>query len=154
MADTQTGKGASFEPDTDFPAGRIKVRVVTPERILVDTEATGVTMPGEAGVLAAGPGSTPQLTAIGAGDLIISGGDAGGEQKLVVARGFAEILPDRVTVLVEYAESPDKVDKAAAEQLLQEGKKAEQEAGQDPAKYSAARRTVLEAEAKLGRPGQ
>jgi F-type H+-transporting ATPase subunit epsilon len=154
MADTQTGQGAHFEPESDFAAGRIKVRVVTPERILVDTDATMITMPGEAGVLAAGPGSAPQLTAIGAGDLIIAGGDAGGEQKFVVARGFAEILPDRVTVLVEYAEVPDKVDKAAAETLLKEGEKAEQDAGQDPAKYSAARRTVLEAEAKLGRPGQ
>jgi hypothetical protein len=46
------------------------------------------------------------------------------------------------------------VDMSAAEEQFQEGKKAEQEAGQDPAKYSAARRTVLEAEAKLGRPGQ
>jgi F-type H+-transporting ATPase subunit epsilon len=151
MADNSTPE---FSNDTDFPSGRIKVRVVTPERILVDTDATMITMPGEAGVLAAGPGSAPQLTAIGAGDLIIQGGDAGGEQKFIVARGFAEILPDRVTVLVEYAEAPDKVDKSAAEEQLQDGRKAEQDAGQDPAKYGAARRTVLEAEAKLGRPGQ
>jgi F-type H+-transporting ATPase subunit epsilon len=150
MADSKTPE---FSNDTDFPSGRIKVRVVTPEHILMDTDATMITMPGEAGVLAAGPGSAPQLTAIGAGDLIITGGDAG-EQKFIVARGFAEILPDRVSVLVEYAESPEKVDKSAAEEQFQEGKKAEQEAGQDPAKYSAARRTVLEAEAKLGRPGQ
>ena len=153
MAETQSGN-ATFDPSGDFAAGRIKVRLVTPERILVDTDATAITMPGETGVLAAGPGSTPQLTAIGAGDLTIAGGEAGGEQKFIVARGFAEILPDRVTVMVEYAERPDQVDKAAAEEQLQAGKKAEQEAGQDPAKYTAARRTVLEAEAKLGRPGQ
>lgn len=148
MADTETGSGQQFQ------AGRLRVRVVTPERTLLDTNAASITMPGETGVLSAGPGSTPQLTAIGAGDLIVTGAESGGEQKFVVARGFAEILPDRVTVLVEYAQPPDKVDKAAAEQLLREGQKAEQDAGQDPAKYDAARRTVLEAEARLGRPGQ
>lgn len=140
--------------ETTFEGNRLKVRVVTPERILVDTDATAVTMPGQAGVLEVMPGASPLLLAIGAGDLIIAGGEAGGDQKFVVARGFAEVLPDRVTVLVEYAAKPEEVDKAAAEQLLQEGQKRQSEAGQDPAKYDAARQMVLEAEAKLGRPGQ
>ncbi len=136
-----------------FEQNRLKIRVVTPERILVDTNATSVTLPGETGVLEALPGAAPLLTAIGAGDLLITGGDAGGEQRFVVARGFAEILPDRVTVLVEYAEEPDKVDKAAAEQQLKDGQKQVSDAGDDPQRYAAARLTVLEAEAKLGRSG-
>lgn len=146
MADTQP---------TRFEAGKLKVRVVTPERILLDTNASSVTLPGEAGVLEPLPGAAPLLTAIGAGELVVTGAEGGaGDQRLIVARGFAETLPDRVTVLVEYAERPEAVDKAAAEQQLREGEKQVAEAGDDLARYTAARRTVLEAEAKLGRAGQ
>ena len=106
-----------------------------------------------AGVLEVLPGAAPLMTAIGAGDLLLAGGE-GGEQKLVVARGFAEVLPDRITVLVEYAEAPDAVDKSRAEEQLREGEKQVGEAGDDPQKYAAARMVVLEAEAKLGRAGQ
>ncbi len=145
--------------ETNYAQGKLKVRVVTPERILIDTEADSITLPGQAGVLEALPGAAPLLTAIGAGDLVIRGasggtGGEGGEQKYVVARGFAEVLPDRITVLVEYAEAPDKVDHAAAEKQLQDGQKQQSDAGDDPAKYAAARMVVLEAEAKLGRAGQ
>ncbi len=141
--------------DTQFEQGRLKVRVVTPERILVEADATSVVLPGETGVMEVLPGAAPLLTAIGAGELVVSGGTgtAASNQKLVVARGFAEVLPDRVTVLVEYAEAPDAVDKRAAEKQLQDGQKLVAEAGQDPARYGAARLLVLEAEAKLGRSG-
>ncbi len=147
MAETTHTDPVQFDPN------RLKVRVVTPEQILLDVDAASVTLPGEAGVLEPLPGSAPLLTAIGAGELIVSGG-AGGEQRLIVARGFAEVLPDRVTVLVEYAERPESVDKAAAEQQLQQGQKLVADAGDDPARYDAARQVVLEAEAKLGRAGQ
>ena len=138
--------------DTQFEPGRLKVRVVTPERVLLEADATAVTLPGLSGVLEVLPAAAPLLTAVGAGELTVAGG-AQGEQRLIVARGFGEVLPDRVTVLVEYAETPDKVDKQAAEAQLQAGQKAVIEAGQDPERYQSARLTVLEAEAKLGRVG-
>ena len=136
--------------NNEFEQNKLRVRLVTPERTLVDTDAASVTLPGQAGVLEALPGAAPLLTAIGAGDFIITGGE-GGEQRFVIARGFAEILPDRITVLAEYAEAPDAVDKATAEQQLKDGQKQVEEAGQNPARYDAARMVVLEAEAKLGR---
>ncbi len=140
--------------DTQFEQGRLKVRVVTPERVLLEADATTVTLPGLSGVLEVLPAAAPLLTAIGAGELLVTGGSgASGEQRLIIARGFAEILPDRVTVLVEYAEEPKAVDKKAAEQQLKIGQKAVEEAGQDPERYQSARLTVLEAEAKLGRAG-
>ena len=144
------GAGAS-----EFAQNKLKVRLVTPERVLIETDAASVTLPGAAGVMEALPGAAPLLTAIGAGELVIRGGDgAGGERKFVVARGFAEILPDRVTVLAEYAEEPEAIDHGAAEEQLQDGQKQVADAGDDPQKYAAARQTVLEAEAKLGRAGQ
>jgi F-type H+-transporting ATPase subunit epsilon len=115
----------------------------------VDTDATSIVLPGQAGVMEVLPGAAPLMTAIGAGLLTVRGGGEG-DQTFVVARGFAEVLPDRVTVLTEYAEMPDAVDKQAAQQLLDDGQKAVQEAGQDPARYDRARLMVVEAEAKLG----
>ncbi len=141
---------ADAPSSNQFDGSKLKVRVVTPERILVDTDAASVSMPGLAGVLEVMPGAAPLMTAIGAGPLLLSGAGAG-EQKYIVARGFAEVLPDRVTVLVEYAETPEAVNQAEAEQQLSEGQKQEGEAGDDPTKYEAARLAVIEAEAKLGR---
>ena len=149
---------AEAREDANFSQGKLKVRLVTPERILIETDATSVVLPGAAGVLEALPGAAPLLTAIGAGDMVIRGASGGaesaGEQRFIVARGFAEVLPDRVTVLAEYAEKPDAIDKGAAEQQLRDGQKQQSDAGDDPVKYGAARLVVLEAEAKLGRAGQ
>ena len=139
--------------ETEFSQGKLKVRLVTPERILAEVDAASVSLPGLAGVLEVLPGAAPLLTAIGAGELVLAGAD-GGAQRFIVARGFAEVLPDRVTVLAEYAEAPEAIDKGAAEQQLKEGEKQVTEAGDDPNRYAAARLTVLEAEAKLGRQGQ
>ncbi len=138
--------------DAHFEANRLKVRVVTPEHIVVDTDATAIVLPGQAGVMEVLPGAAPLMTAIGAGLLVVRGGGEG-DQTFVVARGFAEVLPDRVTVLAEYAEKQEAVDKGAAEQLLKDGQKAMQDAGQDPARYRAARLMVVEAETKLGKTG-
>lgn len=136
--------------ESNFAQGKLKVRLVTPERILVDTDASSVSLPAAAGVMEALPGAAPLLTAVGAGELVLAGAE-GGDQRFIVARGFAEILPDRVTVLAEYAERPEEVDKAAAEQLLKEGEKQLAEAGDDPEKNDSARRTIVEADARLGR---
>ena len=149
--------------NTQFEGGRLKVRVVTPERILLEVDATSVVLPGESGVLEVLPGAAPLLTAIGAGELLVTGvsggadggaGSGAGDGRLIVARGFAEVLPDRVTVLVECGERPEAVDRPAAERQLADGQKQVADAGQDPERYRAARLVVLEAEAKLGRAGQ
>ena len=55
--------GMADANQTQFEQNRLKVRVVTPERILIDMDAASVTLPGEAGVLEALPGAAPLLTA-------------------------------------------------------------------------------------------
>jgi F-type H+-transporting ATPase subunit epsilon len=136
----------------DQVSSSLKVRLVTPDRILVDATADAVEIPGKNGYFEALYGHAPLLSEVGAGEVRLHGGEAG-DQKYLVARGFVEVLPDRVTILAEEAEKPEAIDTAAAEQQLQHGEKLWNEAGEDPEKYAHANEVMREAEAKLDSAG-
>ena len=103
-----------------------KLEIVTPERKVVDTAAEEVQIPGKNGYLGVLPGHAPLITELAVGE--ISYREAATEQKLAVAWGFAEVLPDKVTILAETAEKPSDIDverarkaKQRAEQRLTSG---------------------------------
>ncbi len=131
---------------------QLKVRLVTPDRILVDQTVEAVEVPGKNGYFEVLYGAAPLLSEIGAGEVRLHGGEAG-EQRYVVARGFVEVLPDRVTILAEEAEKPEEVDTGAVQEQLQHGQKLWNEAGEDPEKYAHANEVMAEAEAKLQSAG-
>jgi F-type H+-transporting ATPase subunit epsilon len=133
-------------------ADQLKVRLVTPDRILVDQTVEAVEVPGKDGYFEVLYGAAPLLSEIGAGEVRLHGGEAG-EQRYVVARGFVEVLPDRVTILAEEAEKPEEVDTGAVQEQLQRGQKLWNEAGEDPEKYAHANEVMAEAEAKLESAG-
>ncbi len=133
-------------------ATKFQVRLVTPDRVLVDAEADGIELPGRTGYLEALPGAAPLLTELGAGEVRILGGEAG-DQRYSVAWGFAEVLPDRVTILAENAQKPEEIDAAKAQQQLDEGEKLWNEAGEDAAAYAHANEVIAEAESKLESAG-
>jgi F-type H+-transporting ATPase subunit epsilon len=133
-------------------ADTLKVRLVTPERILVDQTVEAVEVPAKTGYLEVLPGHAPLLAEIGAGEVRVHGGE-GGDQRYSVARGFVEVLPDRVTILAEYAQKPEDIDTGAAEAELQRGQKLWNEAGEDAAKYAHANEVEAEAEARLESAG-
>ena len=93
-------------------AGRLRVRVVTPRRELLDREVDEVRLPGALGEMGVLPGHTPLLTSLAIGPLTLF--DAGRPERMVVAGGFAEVMPDAVTVLARIAERPDEIDAEAA----------------------------------------
>ena len=108
-------------------ADTIKLEIVTPERLLVEADAEEVVIPGESGYLGVLPGHAPLITEIAVGEIAYR---AGGEVKrLAVAWGFAEVLPDKVTILAEIAEKAEEIDvvrareqkKHAEEQLRKAG---------------------------------
>ena len=107
-------------------ADTLKLEVVTPDRRLVDEAVDQVQMPGLNGYLGILPGHAPLLTELGPGELsYIHGGQT---QYLAVAWGFAEVLPDKVTILADAAERPEDIDvkraqaaKAKAEEELRKG---------------------------------
>jgi len=90
-------------------AGNIRLEVVTPETYVVDEEAQIVVAPGSLGEFGVLIGHTPFLTTLKAGEMHYT--DASGAQRYVfVSGGFAEALPDKVTVLAESAERRKDID--------------------------------------------
>src|SRR6201989_242213 len=128
--------------------GLLTVRLVTPERVLVDSTAAGVELPSRSGYLEALYGHAPLLAELGAGEVRLHGGSSG-DQKFFVAWGFVEVLPERVTILAETAMHPNEIDRAEAQQKLQEGEKLWQEAGDDGNKYDEANALTRQAQEKI-----
>jgi F-type H+-transporting ATPase subunit epsilon len=129
-------------------SGLLAVRLVTPDRILLDATAEAVELPAMSGYLEALYGAAPLLAELGAGEVRLHGGSSG-DQKFFVAWGFVEVLPERVTILAETALHPNEIDRAEAQQELQEGEKLWQEAGDDGEKYDEANATMRQAEEKI-----
>ena len=103
-----------------------QLEIVTPEKKVVETAAQEVQIPGKNGYLGVLPGHAPLITEVAVGEITFR--DKSGEQRLAVAWGFAEVLPDKVTILAETAESPSEIDverarkaKERAEQRLASG---------------------------------
>ncbi|HEX3661001.1 MAG TPA: ATP synthase F1 subunit epsilon [Acidobacteriaceae bacterium] len=133
-------------------ADTLKVRLVSPDRILVDQAVEAVEIPAKTGYLEVLRGHAPLLAEIGAGEVRLHGGE-GGDQRYSVARGFVEVLPDRVTILAEYAQKPEEIDTGAAEAQMQQGRNLWNEAGDDARKYALANEVMGEAEARLESAG-
>jgi F-type H+-transporting ATPase subunit epsilon len=129
-------------------SGLLAVRLVTPDRILLDATAEAVELPSMSGYMEALYGAAPLLAELGAGEVRLHGGTSG-DQKFFVAWGFVEVLPERVTILAETAMHPDEIDRAETQQELQEGEKLWQEAGDDGEKSDEANALMRQAEEKI-----
>src|SRR3954453_20528643 len=70
-------------------------------------------IPGADGYFGVLPGHTPLLALLGAGELWYREGQE--KHYLAIAVGFAEVQPDRVTILAQVAERADEIDVARAE---------------------------------------
>ena len=127
----------------------LRVRLVSPERILFDTTASAVELPAKNGYMEVLYGHAPLLAELGAGDVRVHGAGDGGEQIYNVSWGFVEVLPDRVTILANDALKPEEIDVTRAQQQLERGQKEWNEAGDSEEKYAAALHRISEAEAKL-----
>ena len=129
-------------------SGLLTVRLVTPDRVLLDATAVAVELPSMSGYMETLYGAAPLLAELGAGEVRLHGGSAG-EQTFFVAWGFVEVLPERVTILAETALHPEEIDKAEAQQELEEGDKMWHEAGDDGERYDRANAMIRRAEEKL-----
>jgi F-type H+-transporting ATPase subunit epsilon len=103
----------------------IELIVVAPERQLLQETAVEVTIPGLDGAYGILPGHAPMITELGIGELSYRTTTSSQPILLAVVWGFAEVLPDRVTLLAETAERAEEIDlqraeaaKARAEQRL------------------------------------
>ena len=97
-------------------AEKLKLELVTPYRHVLSQEVDEVTAPGTLGEFGVLPGHTPLLTTLRIGELTYKQG----QQLFHVAVnwGYVEVENDVVTVLVETAELPDRIDLARAQAAL------------------------------------
>jgi F-type H+-transporting ATPase subunit epsilon len=86
----------------------LTLEIVTPQSILLSTEAEYVTIPGEIGELGILPGHIPLLTNLQSG--ILSYKTGGSEEKVAIHYGYAEVCKDKITVLAKTAELKADID--------------------------------------------
>src|SRR5437773_12157206 len=91
----------------------LTLEVVTPDRSVVTEKVDEVEIPGADGYFGVLPGHTPLLSTLQVGELWYRKGSE--KAYLSIAFGFAEVLPDRVTILAQLAERADEIDAARAE---------------------------------------
>ena len=90
-------------------AENIKLEIVTPEKYVVSEDVQIVMSPGSLGEFGVLAGHTPFLTSLQCGKVRYKD-PAGSEHLIFVSGGFAEALPDRVTILAESAERSENID--------------------------------------------
>ena len=91
-----------------------QLEIVTPQKQLVkDIAAEEAQIPGQNGYLGILPGHAPLITELKSGALTYRVN--GATHTLAVAWGFAEVLPDKVTILAETCERPEEIDVVRAE---------------------------------------
>lgn len=98
-----------------------QLEIVTPEKMVVKDAAEEMQLPGKNGYLGILPGHAPLITELTAGQLSFR--SAGETHYLSVAWGFAEVLPEKVTVLAETAERAEDIDVNRAERAKERAEK-------------------------------
>lgn len=96
-------------------AGALTLRVITPDRVLLDTTADSVTFPtldGSVGIL---KDHAPMVAAIGVGELSFSGA----EEDMFVSGGFAEVRGNTVRVVTDVSEPLSEIDVERAQRAAE-----------------------------------
>ncbi|HMK21110.1 MAG TPA: F0F1 ATP synthase subunit epsilon [Terriglobales bacterium] len=93
-------------------ADTFQIEIVTPEKLVVKDHAEEMQIPGKKGYLGILPGHAPLISELSVGQISYRNGSE--THYLCVAWGFAEILPDKVTILAETAERGEEVDRERA----------------------------------------
>ena len=128
-------------------ADRLHLEVVTRLRKVVEDDVNEVRLPGVLGELGVLPGHTPLLTALAIGRLSYTVG--GSERRMVVEQGFAEIQPDRVTVLARDAKLPEEIDREAQQRRYDEATALLKTAGVEDLEEITKRQRSAEAQLQL-----
>ena len=118
--------------------------VITPERAVLEADATFVAFPahdGEVGIL---PGRAPLLFKMGIGSLRVETPE--GNREFFVDGGFAQMVENRLTLLTEQAKAVEEIDPAAAERALAEAREMPMVT---EAEFAARQRAVSRAETQI-----
>jgi F-type H+-transporting ATPase subunit epsilon len=123
----------------------IDLQIVTPDRMLVHEQVDEVEIPGVDGYFGVLPGHTPLLAALTVGELWYRKGPE--TVYLSIVTGFAEVLPDRVSILAQVAERAEDIDVGRAEAArTRAGERLEQKSDVD---YERARFALMKSMTRL-----
>ena len=131
--------------------GKVAFELVSPERLLLSVQADMVVVPGAEGDFGVLPRHAPLVSSVRSG--VISVHDAGQvTERIFVAGGFAEVTPERCTVLAERAVAVADIDRAEVERELKAAREELADAASDNERR-AAEHQVAVAEALLDAAG-
>ncbi len=125
-------------------SGNIKLEIVTPEKSVVSEDVQMVVSPGSLGDFGVLTGHTPFLTTLRVGAIRYVNPD-GTERSVFVSGGFAEALPDKVTILAESAERRRDIDLERAQTALERAQKRLEKTGLDNINYARAKAAITRA---------
>ena len=98
-------------------ADKVEFELVSPERLLLSQQVDMVVVPGAEGDFGVLPRHAPRISTLRPGIIrVFEGRDV--KQRIFVAGGFAEVTPERCTVLAEEAVPVGEIDSAKLEQEL------------------------------------
>jgi F-type H+-transporting ATPase subunit epsilon len=125
----------------------IRLQIVTPDRLVVNEEVDELQIPGAKGYFGVLPGHTPMLSSLSVGEMWYRQGTE--KTYLSMAYGFAEVLPDRVTILAQLAERADEIDVARAEAALKRAQEQLAKTNQSNVDYERARSALSKSLSRL-----
>lgn len=123
------------------------LEIVTPYRKLLSQEVEEMTATGQEGEFGVLAGHSPFLTVLKPGEISYKKGSESG--MLAISRGYAEVLPDKTTILVDSAEMANEIDVEAARRDLANAEEALKGLTTDDAAYQSASDAYELAQAKL-----
>jgi len=103
-------------------ADTFQLEIVTPEKMVIRDVAEEMQIPGKDGYLGILPGHAPLITELAVGEITYRKENF--TEHLAVAWGFAEVLPDKVTILAETAERAEEIDTRRAQAAKQRAESA------------------------------
>ena len=127
----------------------INLEIVTPERLLLAREVDMVVIPASEGDMGVLEGHAPTMVILRGGVISIYEGDRVVES-FFVAGGFADVTPERCTVLADEARPVNELDAAEAEKRIRDAEDAlSQIDGNSPVEEELALERVHSARAML-----
>ena len=97
-------------------AGTVEFELVSPERLLLSEQVAMVVVPGEDGNFGVLPGHAPLISTVRPGVIDVYASRAEVSARIFIAGGFAEVTPERCTVLAEEAVPVGDIDREATAQ--------------------------------------
>ena len=117
---------------------KVQFELVSPEELLVEEAVEMVVIPGEEGDFGVLPRHAPMLSTVRPGVISIYE-NSSVRDRIFVAGGFAEVTPERCTVLAEMAMPVEDIDRSDAEQKLSDARDDLKDAKDETERRSAER---------------